>query len=68
MSKRRVYERYKRFKDGHKDVDRSWHLSTSTTENKVQNMKNLIVRDLWLTIIEVADDAGLAVVIFMIRA
>ena len=36
MSKTRVYEWYKRFQDGHEDVERPGFPSTSTTDENVE--------------------------------
>ena len=60
MSKTRVYEWCNRFQDGHEDVDddeRTERPSTSHDEN-VEKVKEMVMNDRRITIREVADDVG----------
>ena len=59
MSKTRVYEWYKRFQDGREDVEddeRPGRPSTSTTDENVEKVKEMVMNDHRVTIREVADD------------
>ena len=58
MSKTRVYEWYKRFQDGREDDEDDEHPSTSTTDENVEKVKEMVVNDRRITIREVADDVG----------
>ena len=64
MSKTRVYERYKRFQDGHEDVEddeRPGRSSTSTTDGNVEKVEEMVMNDRRITIREVADDVGISI-------
>ena len=64
MSKTRVYEWYKRFQDGREDVEdaeRSGRPSTSTTDENVEKVKEIVMNDRRITIREVADDVGISI-------
>ena len=65
MSKKRVYEWYKRFQDGREDVEddeRPGRPSTSTTDENVEKVKEMVMNDRRITIREVADDVGISIV------
>jgi len=62
ISKIRVYEWYKRFQNGRKNVEndeRPGRLSTSTTDENVEKVKKIIMNDSQITIKEIADDVGI---------
>ena len=64
MSKKRVYEWYKRFQDGRVDVEydeRPGRPSTSTTDENVEKVKEMVMNDRRITIREVADDIGISI-------
>ena len=64
MSKTRVYEQYKRFQDDREDVEddeRPGRLSTSTTDENVEKVKEMGINDRRITIREVADDVGISI-------
>ena len=64
MSKTRVYEWYKRFQDGREDVEddeRPGRPSTSTTDENVEKVKEMVMNDRRITIREVADDVGISI-------
>ena len=64
MSEPRVYEWYKRFQDGREDVEddeRPGRLSTSTTDENVEKVKEMVISDRRITIREVADDVGISI-------
>ena len=64
MSKTRVYESYKRFQDGREDVkddERPGRPSTSTTDENVEKVKEMVMNDRRITIREVADDGGISI-------
>ena len=64
MSKTRVYESYKRFQDGREDVEddeRPGRLSTSTTDENVEKVKEMVMNDRQITIREVANDVGILI-------
>ena len=64
MSKTRVYEWYKRFQDGREDVEddeRPGRPSTSTTDENVEKVKEMIMNDRRITIREVADNVGISI-------
>ena len=64
MSKTRVYEWYKRFQDGREDVEddeRPGRPSTTTTDENVKKMKQMVMNDRRITIREVADDVGISI-------
>ena len=64
MSETRVYEWYKRFQDGHEDVEddeRPGRLSTSTTDENVEKVKEMVMNDRRIVIREVADDVGISI-------
>ena len=64
MSETRVYELYKRFQDGCEDVEvheRPGRSSTSTTDEIVEKVKEMVMNDRQITIREVADDVGISI-------
>jgi len=64
MSKTRVYEWYKRFQEGREDVEDDERLgrpSTSTTDENVEKVKEMIMSDRRIIIREVADDVGISI-------
>ena len=64
QSKTRVYEWYKRFHDGREDVEDDERLgrpSTSTTDENVEKVKEMVMNDRRITIREVADDVGISI-------
>ena len=64
MSKTRVYEWYKRFQDGHEDVEdgeRPRRRSSSTTVENVEKVKEMVMNDRRITIREVADDVDISI-------
>ena len=64
MSKTRVYEWYKRFQDGDEDVEddeRPGRPSTSTPDENVEKVKEMVMNDRRITIREVADDVGISI-------
>ena len=64
MSKTRVYEWYKRFQDGREDVEddeRPGRHSTSTTDENVKKVKEMVMNDRRIRIREVADDFGISI-------
>ena len=64
MSKTRVYEWYKRFRDGREDVEddeRPGRPSTSTTDENVKKVKEMVMNDRRITIRQVADDVGISI-------
>ncbi|UYV73768.1 hypothetical protein LAZ67_11000814 [Cordylochernes scorpioides] len=63
MSRRRVFEWYKRFKEGRKetaDNERSGRPFTSTTPEKVDKVLELVLEDRRITIREVAEEARIS--------
>ncbi|UYV83414.1 hypothetical protein LAZ67_23000924 [Cordylochernes scorpioides] len=63
MSRRRVFECYKRFKEGRQetsDNERSGRPSTSTTPEKVDKVLELVHEDRRITVREVAEEAGIS--------
>ena len=56
MSKTRAYEWYKRFQDGREDVEGDERPSTSTNDNNVEKVKEMVMNDRRITITEVDDD------------
>ncbi|UYV81051.1 hypothetical protein LAZ67_19002654 [Cordylochernes scorpioides] len=63
MSRRRVFEWYKRFKEGREetaDNERSGRPSTSTTPEKVVKVLELVREDRRITVREVAEEAGIS--------
>ncbi|UYV83896.1 hypothetical protein LAZ67_X000548 [Cordylochernes scorpioides] len=65
MSRRRVFEWYKRFKEGREetaDNERSGRPSTSTTPEKVDKVLELVREDRRITVREVAEKAGISFV------
>ncbi|UYV80686.1 hypothetical protein LAZ67_19001393, partial [Cordylochernes scorpioides] len=65
MSRRRVFEWYKRFKEGREetaDNERSGRPSTSTTPEKVDKVLELVREDRRITVKEVAEEAGISFV------
>ncbi|UYV75225.1 hypothetical protein LAZ67_12002981, partial [Cordylochernes scorpioides] len=63
MSRRRVLEWYKRFKEGREetaDNERSGRPSTSTTSEKVNKVLELVREDRRITVREVAEEAGIS--------
>ncbi|UYV65522.1 hypothetical protein LAZ67_3004586 [Cordylochernes scorpioides] len=63
MSRRRVFEWYKRFKEGREetaDNERSGRPSTSTTPEKVDKVLELVHEDRRITVREVAEEAGIS--------
>ena len=64
MSKTRVYEWYKCFQDGCEDVEddeRPGRHSTSTTDENVEKVKEMVMNDCRITIREIADDVGISI-------
>jgi len=64
MSKTRVLVWYKRFQDGCKDVEDDERLgrpSTSTTDESIEKVKEMVMNDRRITIREVADDVGISI-------
>ena len=64
MSKTRVYEWYKRFQDGREDVEddeRPGRPSTSTTNDNMEKVKEMVMNDRRNTIREVADNVGISI-------
>ena len=64
MSKTRVYEWCNRFQDGREDVEddaRPRHPSTSTTDEYVEKVKEMVMNDRRITIRQVADDVGISI-------
>ena len=64
MSKTKVYEWYKRFQDGREDVEddeRPGRPSTSTTDENVEKVKEMVMNDRRISIREVADDVGISI-------
>ena len=60
----RVYEWYKRFPDGREDVEEDEHPgrpSSSTTDENVEKVKEMVINDRRITIREVADDVGISI-------
>ncbi|UYV65560.1 hypothetical protein LAZ67_3004693 [Cordylochernes scorpioides] len=63
MSRRQVFEWYKRFKEGREetaDNERSGRPSTSTTPEKVDKVLELVREDRRITVREVAEEAGIS--------
>ncbi|UYV75167.1 hypothetical protein LAZ67_12002719 [Cordylochernes scorpioides] len=63
MSRRRVFEWYKPFKEGREetaDNERSGRPSTSTTPEKVDKVLELVREDRRITVREVAEEAGIS--------
>ncbi|UYV72971.1 hypothetical protein LAZ67_10001333 [Cordylochernes scorpioides] len=63
MSRKRVFEWYKRFKEGREetaDNERSGRSSTSTTPEKVDKVLKLVREDRRITVREVAEEAGIS--------
>ncbi|UYV76617.1 hypothetical protein LAZ67_14001479 [Cordylochernes scorpioides] len=63
MSRRRVFEWYKRLKDGREETavnKRSGRPSTSTTPEKVDKVLELVRKDRRITVREVAEEAGIS--------
>ncbi|UYV81349.1 hypothetical protein LAZ67_20000875 [Cordylochernes scorpioides] len=63
MSRRRVFEWYKRFKEGREetaDNERSGRPSTLTTPEKVDKVLELVREDRRITVREVAEEAGIS--------
>ncbi|UYV70649.1 hypothetical protein LAZ67_8000164 [Cordylochernes scorpioides] len=63
MSRRRVFEWYKRFKEGREetaDNERSGRPSTSTTPEKVDKVWELVREDRRITVREVAEETGIS--------
>ncbi|UYV78890.1 hypothetical protein LAZ67_17000157 [Cordylochernes scorpioides] len=63
MSRRRVFEWYKRFKEDREepaDNERSGRPSTSTTPEKVDKVLELVREDRRITVREVAEEAGIS--------
>ena len=64
MSKTRIYEWYKRFQDGREDVEddeRPGRPSTSTTDENMEKLKEMVMNDRRITIREVADDVAISI-------
>ena len=64
MSKTRVSEWYKRFQDGREaveDDERPGRPSTSTTDENVEKVKEMVMNDRRITIRAVADDFGISI-------
>ena len=60
MSKTRVYEWYKRFKESREDDNSPGRPNTSTTDDNVEQVKKMILENRRITIREVADDVGIS--------
>ncbi|UYV79351.1 hypothetical protein LAZ67_17002259, partial [Cordylochernes scorpioides] len=63
MSRRRVFEWYKRFKEGREetaDNERTGRQSTSTTPEKVDKVLELVRENRQITVREVAEEAGIS--------
>ncbi|UYV80894.1 hypothetical protein LAZ67_19002117 [Cordylochernes scorpioides] len=63
MSRRRVFEWYKRFKEGREETannERSGRPSTSTTPEKVGKVLELVLEDRRITVREVTEEAGIS--------
>ena len=64
MSNTKVYEWYKRFQHRREDVEddeRPGRPSTSTTDENVEKVKEMVMIDRRITIREVADDVGISI-------
>ena len=64
MDKTRVYEWYKRFQDGREEVEddeRPGHPSTSTTDENVEKVEEMVMNDRRITIRDVTDDVGISI-------
>ena len=61
MIKARVYEWYERFQGGREDVEDNERPSTSTTDENVEKVKEMVMIDRRITIREVADDVGISI-------
>ena len=64
ISNKRVYEWYKRFQDGREDVEDDespGRPSTSTTNENVEKLKEMVMNDHRITIREVANDVGISI-------
>lgn len=64
MSKRRVYEWYKRFQDGREDAvgdERRGCSSTSMTDGNVEKVREMIMNHRRITIREIADDVDISI-------
>ena len=64
INKKRVYEWYEHFQDGRKDVEddeRPGRPSTSTTDENLEKVKEMVMNDRRITIREVADDVGISI-------
>jgi len=62
VSQRRVYEWYKRFKDGREDIEddeRPGRPNTSITDSNVKKVENVIMESRRITIREIAKDLGI---------
>ena len=64
LSKKNVYKWYKLFQDGREDANdepRSGCPSTSTTDENVEAVKKIVLRNRLITIKEVVEDVGILV-------
>ena len=61
MSKTRIYEWYKRFQDGSEDVEDDERPNTSTTDENVEKVKEMVMNDRRFTITECADDVSISI-------
>ena len=64
MSKTRVYEWYKRFQDSREDAEddeRPGRPITSTTDENLEKVKEMVMNDRLITIREVADDVSISI-------
>ena len=64
ISKKRVYEWYKRFQDGREDVEddeRAGRPRTSTTDENAEKVKEMVINDRRITFREFADDFGISI-------
>ena len=64
LSKKSVYKWYKLFTEGREDVNddaRPGRPSTSTTDENVEAVKNIVKKNRRITIREVAEDVGISV-------
>ena len=63
ISKKNVYKRYKQFQEGRERVEDEQcpeRLSTSTDENHVKKIKDLVLKNHQLTVRDLADTIGIS--------
>jgi protein subunit release factor B len=64
MKKTNVYKCYKRFQDGHEDVEDDEHSgrpSTSIIDENVKKLEKMVTNDRRITIREAADEVGISI-------